>query len=287
MATTRRSGKSADPVEERGFVPVDGTELHYRSAGSGPCLVFVHAGVTDSRLWNHQLEAFAGDYRDIAYDLRGFGRSVLPPGPYAHHEDLHRLFDELGVDSAHVVGSSVGAAVAVDFALEHPTRVRSLALVGPALGGYQFTDDATRAGWEAAADAFEDGDLDRVADIESGIWLAGVGRSLDDVDPGVRDLVRTMLLRSYELDDERATERELDPPAIDRLDELAVPVLVVYGDHERADIVDIAELLAERLDDVTVEVLANTAHLPPLERPDGFTATLATFLGRVTDGAFE
>lgn len=271
----------AGPAVDSGYVPVDGTELYYRAAGSGPHVVFVHAGITDHRLWDHQFAALAADYRVVAYDLRGYGRSELPPEPYAHHEDLLGLFDALDIDRAHVVGASMGAATAVDFALEQPDRVLSLCLVGPAIGGYAFDDPATRDGWAAAGEAFERADWEQAATIESELWLAGVGRDLDDVDPALCDLVRTMLRRSYELDDDRATERELDPPAVARLDELAVPLLLVSGEYERPDIVGVVQLLESRLDDVSSHLLADTAHLPPLERPAAVTDLLQSFLAGV------
>ena len=282
MTPARWNAPGPDTSAEHGVVPVAGTELRYSVAGSGPPLAFVHAGITDSRLWNHQVAAFADGYRVITYDLRGYGRSALPPEPYAHHEDLLSLFDALEVDRAHVVGASMGAATAVDFALENPGRVRSLTLIGPAIGGYDYDDPDTMAGWSAATEAFDSGDWDGAATIEADMWLAGVGRDLEDIDPAVRDLVHEMLLRSYGLEDDRATERELDPPAVARLEELAVPVFLVHGEHERADIVDVAHLIENSLDDVTIEVLADTAHLPSLERPEAFTATLESFLTSVT-----
>jgi 3-oxoadipate enol-lactonase len=273
---------TGDSSVETGVVTVDGTTLAYRTAGCGHPLVFLHAGIADSRLWDRQLERFADDYRVVAYDLRGYGESSLPDEPYAHHRDLGRVLDSLGVEAAHLVGASMGGAVAVDFALTAPERITSLTLVAPALGGYRFTDDATHEGWEAAGAAFEAGDFGRAATIESDLWLAGPDRTLDDVDEDVRALVRSMLLQSYEHQHHEPPETSLDPPAIHRLADLRVPVLLVSGALDRPDMDAIAARIEADAPSVKREVVDDAAHLPSLERPSAFDRLLHDFLDGVS-----
>ncbi|EJN58796.1 alpha/beta fold hydrolase [Halogranum rubrum] len=270
---------------ETGYVVVDDTRLHYRTAGEGEAVVFLHAGVADSRLWNRQLETFADQYRVVVYDLRGYGKSELPPQPYAHYRDLELLLDTLNVGTAHFVGASMGGSVVLDFALVNPDRVQSLTLVAPAVGGYEFTDEATLAGWEAAETAYEAGEFDRAADIESEMWLAGPTRTLDDVDSECRELVQTMLRQHYDLDTAEAAEEGLNPPAVGRLDELAVPVLVVSGTLDTPDMAAITARLERELADVRCETVDDAAHLPSLERPDEFDELLASFLDDVDESS--
>ncbi|WP_336359937.1 alpha/beta fold hydrolase [Haladaptatus sp. ZSTT2] len=265
-----------------GYVTVDGTRLFYRTAGSGTPLVFVHAGVADSRLWNEQLDTFAADYRTIAYDLRGFGRSKLPPAPYAHYRDLAAVLDALDVESAHLVGASMGGAAALDFTLDQPHRVRSLTLVAPGLSGYEVHDPDLRARWDEVEAAFEAGDFERTATIESEMWLAGPSRSLDAVDEASRELVRKMLLQSYELATDDASESEGEPPAIGRLGDVSVPVLLISGALDAPVMADIASVLEAGLADVQVEVIEGTAHLPSLEKSGEFDAVLRSFLEQVS-----
>ena len=70
------------------------------------------------------MDALSAEHRVVRPDLRGFGESPLPGGPFSHVEDVRALLDHLGVERAAVVGNSFGGRVALDFALAHPERVR-------------------------------------------------------------------------------------------------------------------------------------------------------------------
>ena len=142
-----------------GYVQLDDTQLYYQTIGEGPPLVFVHAGIADSRLWRQQRDTFADQYRVICYDLRGYGKSDPLSESFAHYRDLGHLLDTLNVDVAHFVGVSMGGVTAIDFALEQPDRVASLTLVEPAVGGYEFTDEAIVEGWEEPTKAYRAGVL--------------------------------------------------------------------------------------------------------------------------------
>jgi pimeloyl-ACP methyl ester carboxylesterase len=124
-----------------GFVEMDRTNFYYELAGEGEPLVFVHAGIADSRMWDDQFHPFAQSYRVLRYDRRGFGRSPMVAGPYSHHGDLYALLRFLGIERAHLVGCSQGAKTITDFALEHPEMISSLVLVAPALGGFAYTGE--------------------------------------------------------------------------------------------------------------------------------------------------
>ena len=99
---------------------INGTRIHYERSGTGFPLLLIHAGIADSRMWEPQALALANDFDMIRPDMRGFGDSDLPPGPYSTRADLIGLLDQLGVDRAHIVGCSMGGTVAVDLALEYP-----------------------------------------------------------------------------------------------------------------------------------------------------------------------
>src|SRR5262245_45001564 len=91
--------------------------VYYEAAGHGGTVVFLHGGQMDRRMWDEQFELFAKTHRVVRYDLRGFGKSPAPLEPYSHVEDLRALLDHLKIRRATLVGLSLGAAIAVDFAL--------------------------------------------------------------------------------------------------------------------------------------------------------------------------
>jgi 3-oxoadipate enol-lactonase len=99
---------------------------------AGPPLVLVHALGLDRRMWRDTIAALPADRRVIAYDLRGHGRASEAPhvrGLQHFADDLHSLLDQLAVDGAHLVGLSLGGAIAQVYALSRPERVRELTLV--------------------------------------------------------------------------------------------------------------------------------------------------------------
>src|SRR5690349_12659867 len=107
---------------------INGARIHYERAGEGMPVIFLHAGVADYRMWGPQMPVFSKHFDVIAPDLRGFGKSELPPGTWSPVSDLLGLIDELGLKPAHIVGCSIGGGIAIDFALEHPERVSKLVL---------------------------------------------------------------------------------------------------------------------------------------------------------------
>jgi pimeloyl-ACP methyl ester carboxylesterase len=121
-----------------GVASVNGIRLAYEVAGAGPPVVFLHGFSLDRRMWAAQVDAFATRCRIVRYDLRGFGQSGPATGePYANVDDLATLLDHLAIERAHIVGQSMGGGVAVDFALTHPARTRTLVAVDAAVNGWR------------------------------------------------------------------------------------------------------------------------------------------------------
>jgi pimeloyl-ACP methyl ester carboxylesterase len=117
------------------FVTVDGARMHYVERGDGPLVVLVHGLADDARTWNAAIEALSGNYRVIAPDLIGHGRSDKPPlnyraGTFAHF--LSKLLDELRIERATFVGNSLGGWASLLVALSEPHRVERLILVDSA-----------------------------------------------------------------------------------------------------------------------------------------------------------
>jgi pimeloyl-ACP methyl ester carboxylesterase len=113
------------------------------TGGSGVPVVFMHAATGSSRVWGHQIPAFTkAGYRFIAYDRRGWGRSVIDPAgpqPGTAADDLLALMDHLGVDRFHLVGTAAGGFASLDFALSFSQRLRSL-VIANSIGGVQDED---------------------------------------------------------------------------------------------------------------------------------------------------
>lgn len=263
---------------------INGALLHVTVTGEGAPILLIHSGITDSRMWEPQLESFAAGHRVVTYDLRGFGQSTIPASDYAHHEDLRALLDALDIDSATLVGASFGGDVVLAFAVEYPERVQALVLVDT-LAGVTEPSPELRSGWRAVEDALESGSFDDAVELELRMWVDGPHRSAGDVDWDVRERVREMdaalLRRAGEQD--AATERELDPPTLERLGTIAVPALVVVGVLDGLDALASADVLVAGIPGARRLDILGTAHLPSMECPDVFNPAVLAFIDGVNE----
>jgi 3-oxoadipate enol-lactonase len=262
---------------------VDGRELYYEVEGEGSAVVLVHSAIADHSLWDAQVEALAPRFRVLRYDVAGFGRSPLVPGPFSHLDDLHALVDQLGIGRAALVGNSNGGRIALEYALAHPEVVDRLVLIAAGLPDHDWSEEMQRADAEEER-LFEAGDFEEAADGQVRFWVDGPGRGPDAVDPEVRERFRRMTLRSYELYAEAAKEGEpgpvrwLDPPASERLGELRIPTLLVVGDADAADMLALAERFEREVAGARTAVVAEAAHGLPLEQPEELNRILLDFL---------
>ena len=261
----------------------DGRELFYEVAGDGAAVVLVHAGIADASQWDAQVEALRERHRVVRYDVAGFGRSPLRPGALSHVADLHVLLEHVGVERAALVGNSMGGRIALELAVAHPEVVDALVLVAPGIPGHDWSEEMQAADREET-DLFEAGDLAGAAEGQVRLWVDGRGRGPEAVDPALRERVRRMVLRSYELyaeaarDGEEPTVEWPEPPAGGRLGEIRVPTLVVLGEHDVPDMFEIADRLEGEIEGARKAVVPGAAHLVPMERPLEFNRLLLDFL---------
>jgi 3-oxoadipate enol-lactonase len=255
--------------------------LYAEVAGEGSNVVLVHAGICDSRMWDPQWYAFPATHRTVRYDLRGFGRSPLPPQPYSHGRDLIALLEQLGIQQAILVGASLGGRVALEVAVAHPEVADALILADAALPGFAWSDEL-RASWAEEDAAVERGDLDAAVEVNLRTWVDGPRRPPTTVDSAVREHVRQMQRRAFELqlpvweDAEELLVSDLER----RLAEVRAPTLVVVGEEDVADFQQIAAQLAREIPSAQLAVIPNAAHLPSLERPAAFNELVLRFLAQ-------
>lgn len=280
------SPSDAGDVKEQdvrtGFASVHNGRLYYEVTGSGDVVVFVHGNAGDRRHWDLQFEAFARHFKVLRYDVRGFGKSSLPveAQPYSHYEDLSALLDHLGIKSAHVVGWSMGSGVAVDFAIAHPDRVKSLIAVGPWAFGYSssaaqqmFNDmgqvrSALAAGGHAAA-------------VEAWMNAPFFHKTIVEPAAGKRFnvIANDYTFWHFAHADPQQTVK---PSAAGRLAEIRVPTFIVAGERDIPACLEIADLLARSAPRARKIVMNGAGHLMQMERPDEFNRIVLDFLNRAT-----
>ena len=233
-------------------------------------------------MWDSRWEPLTEVRDAVRLDLRGFGESDQPPpsGVLDPVADVLDTLDQLGIGSCHLVASSFGAGVAVDVALTRPAVVRSLLLAPP--GGSLLTERTASFATFAAAEnaAVARGDLDAAVEANLDAWVAGEGRDLDVVEPVVTASVRMMQRRAFDVDaawtalELDLDEAELEPAAVERLADVAQPVLLVVGGHDLDTVRRAADALEAGLSQVRRVDRPEAAHLPSMEEPEVFLRLL-------------
>ena len=245
-------------------------------------VVLVHAGIADRRMWDAQWGPLTTRRDAVRVDLRGFGESTTrPDGALSPVDDLAATLAALDIGRCHLVGASLGSGVAVELALSRPDLVESLLLAPP--GGSlltQMTPDL-RAFIDAEDAALERDDLDAATEANVLAWVVGGGRGAAEVPAEVLALVHLMQRQVFEIQVPWGDldEAELDPPATERLAEVAVRTLVLIGDHDLETSKEAAQRVARGIPDARLVEWPDVAHLPSMERLEDFLALLLEWVG--------
>jgi pimeloyl-ACP methyl ester carboxylesterase len=264
---------------QTGFLDTQGAPLYYEVAGSGYPLLLIHAGIADSRMWEDQFQTFAQQYMVVRYDLRGYGKSEVPAGPFSNHEDVSALFEHLGIKQAHVIATSFGGLVAIDFTLAYPEKVTSLVLGAPSVSGHESTSTEVKRFAEEEAALLDQGDLAGATDLNVRTWVIGLQRTPDQVDPNVRQRIYEMQLHAFTVPiPDEAEMLDLEPPPITRLAEIHVPTLLIIGEYDLPEKHELVKLLAAEIPQAQQVVITGAAHIVNIEQPAAFNKIVLDFL---------
>ncbi len=246
--------------------------LSYLEIGraDAPCVVFLHGFGADLLTWQLCLVPLAAQYRVVAIDLPGHGRTSPDVGDANlafMTRWLDEAFDVLDIPGAAVVGHSMGAKIALGFALSHPERVVSLALISPAGLGGEFHLETL--------DAFLN-DPDHAEDLARQLLgprgqalAATLGQSLRQAAGDVRAHALKKLLGQS-----RAYGLALAPEGFD-WSKIRVPITVMWGDHDRLIPMPEARRLPPH---APVHVIEGAGHLPHMEASGDVVSVLKEFL---------
>src|ERR1700757_3471306 len=174
------------------WIDANNARLYVEEGGEGDPITMLHGFLVDSGQWDHEFAALADTHRVIRYDARGFGRSTIEPGSYAHHQDLSAVLDACGVQRTALLACSGGAATALDFALAQPERVSALIFVGAGYWG-RFADSTPAA--RAFLQALGTFDVSGLIDSSLRAFTDGPRRAQNEVDPTARKHTEAMTTR--------------------------------------------------------------------------------------------
>ncbi len=165
----------------------------------------------------------------------------------------------------------------IEFALEHPDMATALVLESPEVGGYRPAGNMPAALAELLV-TLRGGDVRRASEIAVRLWVDGPRRTPEQVDARIRSRVgemsRTALLNVF------VEEEPLSPPAVQRLESLKIPTLVIVGELDHPEVLALAKFLRSHLAGAREAVVSGAAHLANMEKPEDFNSTVLGFLSR-------
>ncbi len=253
------------------LITINGATLHYEERGEGRPILCTHATPASGVFYRPQLDAFGERYRVISLDLRGHGESEKPEGAYPIAgvlTDYEALIEAFGLAPLVLMGCSIGGIVAQLYALAHPDDLRGLVLIGSpdSVRGRDVAGFKRRiadVGWDGEIEDLLGKQLHPDAPAE----LVGWARAEYGKTP--------LHVRTAE---EEALATVHHP---ERMAEIRVPTLLVYGEAEEDRIASKMRAMAEVMGDARIHEIAGAAHYPNLEQAETFNPILEAFLAEI------
>jgi pimeloyl-ACP methyl ester carboxylesterase len=268
--------------ESKGFAKVNGTRLYYEVAGTGSPLVLIHGFACDTTYWDDQFEVFAQYFKVIRYDMRGFGQSDNPTEQtYSHFDDLKALLDDLGIARAHIVGWSAGCRMALNFALAYPDMTHSLVLFGGTPSGFEWPQEVREKAQKvfvAAYEAAQTSGVEAANEVFLQVPPLKVTLQNPEAAPRITNIIMNYPGWHWFHDD---PEVELDPPALERLEQVKAPTCIIVGEKDHAGALIGAKLMKERIPNAQLFVIPDTGHAVNMEAPQQFNEIVLRFLAKV------
>ncbi len=262
----------AAATAREGYANLPGVRISYKdTGGSGVPVVLMHSATGNSQVWEHQIPAFtAAGYRVIAYDRRGWGRSVIDstgPQPGTAAEDLQALMDYLHIDRFHVIATAAGVSVSLDYAISFPQRVRSMVIANGAMGGLQ--DEQYQ----------ELGRRSRSPQIDA------LPPELRELGPSYRATNPEGTRRWVELEHmsrltgpAASTQTTRNPLTFSLLEKLKVPVLVMTGDADLLAPPPFLRFFTARIKTAESLIIPEAGHSAYWEQPEIFNRAVLEFI---------
>lgn len=254
-------------------------EVAYREEGTGLPLILIHGLSDDSTLWAPVMPEFSKQHRTIAVDVRGHGHSGKPDTPYSiqlFSEDLAGFLERLKISQTHLIGLSMGAAIAQQFTLDHPEQVRSLTL----LSAFSYSDPHLQ---------------NTLAYLRSTIVQGGFPTFFDEavrlvVTPEFAsanaDAIAEMKTRSIQVNFSKAILQAIDAclgfNVKDRISQVSCPTLIVSGEEDVLTPLHLAEQIHRSIAGSQWRILEGVGHnlLIPEKIPE-LTRLILGFLERI------
>jgi pimeloyl-ACP methyl ester carboxylesterase len=254
----------------------NGVELWFEQEGDGDDVLFISGLADEGACWVDQVAGLRDRYRLTTFDNRGVGRSATPDGPFQIADfaaDTIALMDTLGLERAHVVGSSMGGAIAQELALAHPDRVRSLVLNGTWCRGDRFLHEVFR-NWMWSA---EKADSIRDFLVTVNLWCFSPRIWNEGIMDGWIDAAEASPNAQSVDAFCRSAQALIEHDTADRLGAISAPTLVSVGELDLCLPSRYSQAIVDRIPGARLVIVPEVGHQPFQEVPDDYNRLLNEF----------
>jgi pimeloyl-ACP methyl ester carboxylesterase len=269
-------------------IEIPSARLHYATSGTGEPMLLIPGLGMDHTYYRLGAPLLSRHLQVLAVDPRGIGRSTKSPPPYSVEgwaDDFAALIDQLGFGPIHVLGSSLGGAMALALAQRHPDKLKSLIVVG----GFSELDRATELNFRLRLRLIQKlGMSDEVADY-MGLWT--LTRKFINSDAGYAVMranqanIRANSAESYSAFIDALLKwgrcqpgQEQEPKFTTLLASIKGPTLVVTSDNDHLIPRELSELIAARISGAKLVVMPGAGHIPFMEQPEQVTRIVLDFV---------
>lgn len=255
---------------------IKGIKIDYRDQGTGVPVVFIHAFPLNQSMWDDQVTAISSICRTITLDLRGFGSSDVPDGPYSMDQmaaDVRGLVTELGINKPVLVGLSMGGYISFAFYRNYPDAVRAMVLADTRASA--DTEEGREKRIESAERAEREGARAIADDMVSLALAPSTVENHPDVVQRMREMAEANSPKGIAAA-QRGMARRRD--SRDLLAQISFPVQIIAGSEDKLTSVREAESMRDGIPNARFQTIEGAGHLSNLERPREFNSVLVDFI---------
>lgn len=252
-------------------------EINYQEKGIGIPLVLIHGLNGDLTGWVLVMPELAKFYRTIALDVRGHGESGKPDIPYSikmFADDLYNFLQKLQISKAHILGLSMGGAIAQQLALQHPEIIRSLVLVST----FSYVDEHLKEAFLKLRRSLDIGGYP--AFFDEVVKLAFTPQYIRENPESIATLKEKRIKINSPVAIARATEACLAFNLKDEISRIKLPTLVLSGREDVFTPLHLAEHIHKSIKGSAWKIIDNVGHNLYIEKPKEMVVAILEFLPR-------
>ena len=262
-------------------IQLDDVELYYREVGTGTPLLLLHGLTLSGLMWTPQIRELSKKYRVVIPDLRGHGKSSVPDRGYSFHNyaiDIKQLLDYLDLQKAHIIGLSLGGAIATEFSVAFTESVISTIVISTMPPHFEPNDI-----WVQTLTNFR-----KIRD-EFGLNYAVENILLKEpifgkINIGINDWMNLKnaihQFSGNPMNDENLHQEHPDK-LLESLPMLDIPFLIMTGENDYKTFIDASDTLAEAILNSKRVIINNSGHLCTMEKPEQVNLEILSFLEKV------